>query len=89
MVKKTMNYIDGEWVASASSRIFEVTNPATGCPWLIQLPAGLPSMDKLPEMTSKTVPPAMNPPTQPVPSPVVIMTLMASGEQIRRSMPKI
>ena len=30
MVKKTMNYIDGEWVASASSRVFEVTNPATG-----------------------------------------------------------
>ena len=30
MVKKTMNYIDGEWVASESGRIFEVTNPATG-----------------------------------------------------------
>ncbi len=30
MVKKTKNYIDGEWVASESKRIHEVTNPATG-----------------------------------------------------------
>jgi len=30
VVKKTKNYIDGEWVASESKRIHEVTNPATG-----------------------------------------------------------
>jgi len=30
VVKKTKNYINGEWVASKSDRIIEVTNPATG-----------------------------------------------------------
>ena len=29
-VKKTKNYINGEWVASKSDRILDVTNPATG-----------------------------------------------------------
>lgn len=29
-VKRTKNYINGEWVASKSERILEITNPATG-----------------------------------------------------------